>query len=81
MRTAVFILCLAFTSTAHSGKCQNLVRKILPPVQVTLMAVAATPLVAHVVGRLMLMPQRELARRTGIEVVGSLISSKKLEKK
>ncbi len=77
MRMAVFIICLAFTSSAHSSKCQNLVRKILPPVKLTLEIVAAIPLVSHIMGRLMLMPQRELARRPGIEVVGSLISSKK----
>ena len=76
MRTAVFILCLAFSYTVHSVSCQNLVRKILPPAKLTLMATAALPTTAYVMGRLMLMPQRELAKQTAIEVVGSLTTSK-----
>ena len=63
MKAAAFITCLAFTTTAHSGRCQNLIYKFFEN--------------AHTAGRLMLMPQRELATRPGIEVVGSLISSKK----
>ena len=69
MKTAVFILCLAFTSTAHSGKCQKLAHTILFPLELALNA--------QLTGRLMLMPQRELYTRTGVEVVGSLISSRK----
>ena len=63
MRTTVFILCLAFSFTAHSVSCQNLAYKLFEA--------------AHTAGRLMFAPQRKLATRPGIEVVGSLISSKK----
>ena len=76
MRTAVFILCLAFSSSAYSGKCQNLVRGILNSTKNALTVAVMIPPAAHLMGKLMLIPQRELAARPGIEVVGSLISSR-----
>ena len=77
MRTAVFILCLAFTSTAHSSKCQNFIRRVLKLENTAHHLVEAILSTDHMVGRLVLMPQYELSIRPGIEVVGSLISSRK----
>ena len=43
MKAAAFIICLAFTSSAYSGKCQNLARKIFPPAKFSLIVTAVIP--------------------------------------
>ena len=77
MRIAVFVICLAFTSTAYGGKCQNLARYILLPTGTVLQTLVAQPIFLHRIAKLVLMPQKELALRPGIEVVGPLTGSKK----
>ena len=74
MRTAVFILCLALSSITYGGKCQEIAQIILNHPPLFSIGTYAT---AHTVGHLMFMPQFELTKGPGIEVVGSLFASKK----
>ena len=73
MKIAAFIIFLAFTSTAHGGKCRDIVNKILNATR----HARFMPMAAHTTGQLVFMPQRKLALRPNIEAVVSLTTSKK----
>ena len=74
MKTITFIICTILTFTTYGGKCRNIVNKILNKETIRVIVTANT------IGKLMLMPQRKLALRSNIEVVGSWTSLENIGK-
>ena len=79
MKTAAFILCLAFSSSTYSGKCRDFIHSIFQSPNVIEESIISIFALGENSVRTIqfLTPQRELFTRPGIEVVGTLISSKK----
>ena len=85
MRIAVFAISIIFSLSIYGDDCQNTALRILkglprlnkwypPPREIweeIIEHIAFTPVAAHTIGRLILMPQFPLASVPGIEVVGS----------
>ena len=76
MKAAFLSFALFFTFTAQGGKCEGLARRVFRPAVTAFHRSIDMAYVFHLMGQLVLMPQRKLAVGPGIEVIGSPLSSK-----